>query len=77
MTVWIACIVAAYVVGSIPFGLVIGIPLGRALAVAAGFRAPFVVFAGVMAVAFALILTVVPQPDVRLSADRPTVRVAS
>ena len=63
-----------WVMSGVPFGLVIGIPLGRALAVAAGFRAPFVVFAGVMAAAFVLILTVVPQPDVALSRERPTVR---
>ena len=62
-----------WVMSGVPFGLVIGIPLGRALAVAAGFRAPFVVFAGVMAVAFVLVLTVVPQPDVELSEERPTV----
>ncbi|WP_412069485.1 MFS transporter [Rubrivirga sp. IMCC43871] len=62
-----------WVMSGVPFGLVIGIPLGRALAVAAGFRAPFVVFAGVMAVAFALILLIVPQPNVQLSETRPTV----
>ncbi len=58
----------------VPFGLVIGIPLGRALAVEFGFRMPFVAFAAVMAVAFVLILTVVPQPNVALSEDRPTLR---
>ena len=63
-----------WVMSGVPFGLVIGIPLGRALAVAFGFRMPFVAFAAVMAVAFVLILTVVPQPDVTLSAERPTVR---
>ena len=63
-----------WVMSGVPFGLVIGIPLGRALAVAFGFRTPFVAFAAVMAVAFVLILTVVPQPDVKLSEDRPTVR---
>ena len=63
-----------WVMSGVPFGLVIGIPLGRALAVAFGFRMPFVVFAAVMAVAFLLILTVVPQPDVQLSKKRPTVR---
>ena len=62
-----------WVMSGVPFGLVIGIPLGRALAVGLGFRAPFVVFAGVMAAAFALILAVVPQPPVRLSDARPTV----
>ncbi len=62
-----------WVMSGVPFGLVIGIPIGRALAVAFGFRTPFVAFAAVMAVAFLLILTVVPQPEVRLSARRPTV----
>ena len=61
-----------WVMSGVPFGLVIGIPLGRALAVEFGFRMPFVAFAGVMAVAFVLILTVVPQPDVKLSERRPT-----
>lgn len=62
-----------WVMSGVPFGLVIGIPLGRALAVGLGFRTPFVAFAVVMAVAFVLILTVVPQPPVRLSEARPTV----
>ena len=62
-----------WVMSGVPFGLVIGIPLGRALAVAFEFRTPFVAFAAVMAVAFVLILTVVPQPPVRLSDERPTV----
>lgn len=62
-----------WVMSGVPFGLVLGIPLGRALAVGLGFRMPFVAFAAVMAVAFVLVLTVVPQPDVRLSEARPTV----
>jgi len=62
-----------WVMSGVPFGLVIGIPIGRAVAVAYDFRTPFVIFAAVMAVAFALILTVVPQPDVALSKERPTV----
>ena len=62
-----------WVMSGVPFGLVIGIPLGRALAVAFEFRTPFVAFSAVMALAFVLILTVVPQPDVRLSERRPTV----
>jgi predicted MFS family arabinose efflux permease len=53
-----------WVMSGIPFGLVLGIPVGRVLAVAFDFRTPFLVFAGVMAVAFVLVLTVVPQPDV-------------
>jgi predicted MFS family arabinose efflux permease len=53
-----------WVMSGIPFGLVLGIPLGRVLAVAYGFRTPFLAFAAVMAVAFTLVLMVVPQPDV-------------
>lgn len=52
------------VMSGVPFGLVLGIPIGRVLAVAYGFRAPFLVFAALMAVAFALTLALVPQPDV-------------
>ena len=58
-----------WVMSGVPFGLVLGVPLGRMLAVEAGFEMPFVSFAVVMAVAFALILTVVPQPDVERSAS--------
>ncbi len=58
-----------WVMSGVPFGLVIGIPVGRVLAVAFGFRMPFEAFAAVMAVAFLLILTVVPQPDVEREAE--------
>lgn len=61
-----------WVMSGVPFGLVLGIPVGRTLAVALGFRAPFLAFAGVMVVAFVLLLTVVPQPDVERT-ERPTV----
>ncbi|HEX9950464.1 MAG TPA: MFS transporter [Rubricoccaceae bacterium] len=61
-----------WVMSGVPFGLVLGIPVGRILAVGLGFRAPFVSFAAVMAVAFVLVLTVVPQPDVERT-ERPTV----
>ena len=62
-----------WVMSGVPFGLVLGIPLGRMLAVGMGFRAPFVAFAALMVLAFLLILTLVPQPDVPRSAERPTV----
>ncbi|NNF58520.1 MAG: MFS transporter [Rhodothermaceae bacterium] len=62
-----------WVMSGVPFGLVIGIPLGRILAVGFGFRTPFVAFSAVMAVAFVLILTVVPQPDVERESKRMTV----
>jgi predicted MFS family arabinose efflux permease len=55
---------AGWVMSGVPFGLVLGIPLGRVLAVGFDFRMPFLAFAAVMAVAFVLVLTVVPQPDV-------------
>ena len=57
-----------WVMSGVPFGLVLGVPLGRMLAVEAGFKTPFVSFAAVMAVAFVLILTVVPQPNVERGA---------
>ena len=62
-----------WVMSGVPFGLVLGIPIGRALAVAFEYRTPFVAFAGVMVAAFVLVLTVVPQPDVGRAAERPTV----
>ena len=61
-----------WVMSGVPFGLVIGIPLGRILAAGLGYRAPFVAFAAVMAVAFALVVAVVPQPDVERT-ERPTI----
>ena len=61
-----------WVMSGVPFGLVLGIPAGRVLAAGLGYRAPFVAFACVMAVAFVLVLLVVPQPDVERT-ERPTV----
>ncbi|MDX1419511.1 MAG: MFS transporter [Rubricoccaceae bacterium] len=55
---------AGWVMSGVPFGLVLGIPVGRVLAVGYDFRTPFLAFAAVMAVAFVLVLTIVPQPDV-------------
>ena len=53
-----------WVMSGVSFGMVMGIPLGRVLAAAAGFRMPFLSFAFVAAGAFFLILWVVPQPKV-------------
>lgn len=53
-----------WIMSGVSFGLVMGIPLGRILATAAGFRMPFLAFALLAAIAFVLILWVVPQPRV-------------
>lgn len=62
------------VMSGIPVGIVLGVPVGRVLAAGLGFHVPFVAFAALMAVAFLLVLAVVPQPDVRLSEKRLDVR---
>lgn len=53
-----------WVMSGVPFGLVLGIPMGRVLAASFDFRTPFVAFAAVAAVSFVLILLLVPQPDI-------------
>lgn len=58
------------------FGQIIGIPLGIVLAGRMGFRAPFLLFAGTMFLAFFLILFRIPQPDVKRSQKRLTVQGA-
>jgi predicted MFS family arabinose efflux permease len=55
------------------FGQIIGIPLGIVLAGQSGFRAPFLLFAVLMFMAFFLILLKVPQPDVERTKGRLTV----
>jgi predicted MFS family arabinose efflux permease len=55
------------------FGQIIGIPLGIVLAGRLGFRAPFLMFAVTMFLAFFLILFRIPQPDVKRSQKRLTV----
>ncbi len=61
-----------WVMSGIPFGIVLGVPLGRVLAAGLGFLTPFLAFAGVMAIAFFLILAVVPQPPVDQEKSRMT-----
>ena len=51
-------------------GQVLGVPAGTILAKYYGFRAPFSVFAGVMALSFLMTLVLVPQPEVERS-DEP------
>ncbi|CAN5531112.1 MFS transporter [soil metagenome] len=62
-----------WVMSGISFGLVFGVPMGRVLAVGLGYKMPFVAFGFVMVAAFAMILTMVPQPNVERSRDGVTV----
>jgi len=55
------------------FGQIFGIPMGIVLAGRMGFKAPFLMFAVAMFLAFFLILLKVPQPDVKLSEKRLSV----
>ncbi|UCC27050.1 MAG: MFS transporter [Gemmatimonadales bacterium] len=55
------------------FGQIIGIPLGIVLAGRMGFKAPFILFAVLMFMAYFLILLKVPQPDVQRSQGRLSV----
>ena len=58
------------VMSGVPVGIVLGVPVGRVLAAGLGFRVPFVAFAVLMAAVFVLVLTVVPQPRVKLDETR-------
>jgi predicted MFS family arabinose efflux permease len=59
-----------WVMSGFALGQVVGVPLGTILAARHGFAAAFLLFAAVMAVAFVLVLLVVPQPRAARS-DRP------
>lgn len=63
-----------WVMSGVSFGLVLGIPIGRVAAAAAGFRLPFLLFGGLMALAFFLIWLTVPQPDIERDTSRVTLR---
>ncbi|HEX8904965.1 MAG TPA: MFS transporter [Longimicrobiaceae bacterium] len=55
-------------------GQVLGIPAGTVLAGRWGFRAPFLVFAVAMGIAFVVMLAFLPRPDVELRPERITPR---
>ena len=59
-----------WVMSGTAFGQVAGVPLGKVLAAAFGYRWPFVAFAITMGAATLLIWRFLPQPDVDLD-DRP------
>jgi predicted MFS family arabinose efflux permease len=63
-----------WVMSGIAVGQVIGIPLGKVLANAFGYRWPFLMFAITMGIAAVLIARYVPQPDVELDHDRLSVK---
>jgi predicted MFS family arabinose efflux permease len=54
-----------WVMSGFAVGQIIGVPIGTILAARYGFAAPFLLFAGLMAVSFALVLLRVPQPEVQ------------
>ncbi|MBA3322462.1 MAG: MFS transporter [Pyrinomonadaceae bacterium] len=64
------------IMSSTAMGQILGVPLGTLLAGRYGFRAPFLLFALTMGATFLLIWRFVPQPKVRRSTGRLTIRVA-
>lgn len=62
-----------WIMSGIAMGQIMGIPIGTILAEYMGFRAPFVAFAILMAMALLMITLKVPQPNVRLQKSRVTV----
>ncbi|MTI86708.1 MAG: MFS transporter [Balneolaceae bacterium] len=62
-----------WIMSGIAMGQILGIPIGTLLAEYFGFRMPFVLFGGIMALTFILILLKVPQPNVELQKDRITI----
>lgn len=63
-----------WIMSGIAMGQILGIPLGTLLADVSGFRIPFVLFGGIMALTFILTYLKVPQPNVELSKDKITLR---
>jgi predicted MFS family arabinose efflux permease len=62
-----------WVMTGMAFGHIIGIPAGTILAANFGFRMPYLAFAAVMALTFAVVWRVVPQPHVGLATARLSV----
>ncbi|MDA0329309.1 MAG: MFS transporter [Gemmatimonadetes bacterium] len=66
-----------WVMSGAAFGQIVGIPLGILMASRWGFRAPFYLFAGTMAMTVLLIIAKIPQPDVKRSAHRLSIGKAA
>lgn len=65
-----------WVMSGIAVGQIVGIPLGKVLASAFGYRWPFIMFAITMGLAAFMMARYLPQPNVELDSDRLTVRRA-
>jgi len=65
---------SGWVMSGFAVGQIAGVPVGTLLADAYGYRAPFVLFAVLMGLAFAVTLLWVPQPDVERSDEPLSVR---
>ncbi len=65
-----------WVMSGSAFGQIFGIPMGIFLAGLYGFKAPFYFFALFMAITWILVMTRIPQPDVKRRSDRLTVKGA-
>ena len=62
-----------WVMSGIAVGQIVGIPIGKVLASAFGFRWPFLMFAITMGLAALLVWWFVPQPNVERDANRLTI----
>ncbi|NNF03738.1 MAG: MFS transporter [Rhodothermales bacterium] len=62
-----------WVMSSVAFGQILGIPIGTILADQIGFRAPFLMFAGTMTVTAILMYFFLPQPNVERDQSKLTV----
>lgn len=65
-----------WIMSGIAMGQILGIPLGTVLAESFGYKIPFVAFGVLMAMAFFLVLTSVPQPNVKLRESRMSISEA-
>jgi predicted MFS family arabinose efflux permease len=67
---------SGWVMSGFAFGQVVGLPIGTILAERYGFRAPFLLFAIVALFSFLLVWSVLPQPPIKRSSERLSVRAA-
>ncbi|MEO0686074.1 MAG: MFS transporter [Cyanobacteria bacterium J06649_11] len=63
-----------WVMSGFAFGQVVAVPMGTILAERYGFRSPFILFSGIAAISFLLILTVIPQPQIKRSGENLSVK---